>query len=196
MTTSSADADNGSYLSVYFAEGPTLSKWVKRLGWSWFRRHPLTLWEMLGSEVIARAWGTRCRHVLLEHGGGVLDYQFCRIQYYPLDSFLQGYPGVIGHFRVPQADSVDLTEKLPDRSHFLQAFLTSLHYYAMFLSCGLYQPRTCVSVASEALSKCGVQTPRSVWSPPRLAWWLLEQGYEWIPENPADDVCGPGRADA
>ena len=187
MITSSLDAaDNGTTsLRVYFAKGPTLKDWANRVGWRWLLRHPLTTWEILGTEFIGLAWKSDARHVLVAQGGGVLDYQYCKVVYYAESLFRVQYPNIIGWFDITHDQRVDLSYTQGDRPRWWIGLVVSRNYYGMFLTAGMYRPRTCVTVAAAALAAAGIRVPKKCWSPPRLAWWLMEQGYAFIPAETA-----------
>lgn len=192
MNTSSVDpgdADNGqTTLRLYFAKGPTLRTWADRVGWKWLLKHPLTLWEILGTEFIGWAWKSDARHVLIGQLGGVLDYQYCRVIFYPQDSFEDQYPNLLGYFEIPHDKWCNLqwyADQQTEAPHWRKALVTSLKYYGMFFTAGLYRPRTCVTVASEVLADADIEVPKKCWAPPRLAWWLLEEGYGFIPTGTA-----------
>jgi hypothetical protein len=181
------DADNGNTrLRIYFAKGPGLRVYIDRLGWCWLLRRPVTLWELLGTEFIGFFWQSKARHVLIGQAGGVLDYKFCGVSYYPQDKFEKTYPGLIGWFEIPHDKYCHLSYFVDEqRPHWLRALVTTVKYYGTFLTFGLIPARTCVTITRDVLGGAGVTVPPRIIGPPRLAWWLMEQGYAFVPSDAA-----------
>lgn len=199
MSTSSPDAsvpDNGT-LRVWFAEGVRLSHVTSRLKPGWWRKHPEWLTQVGGTELVGRWFDTRCRHILLEHGGTVLDVGWTHTTIYPVRAFARGYKGVVGCFEfaanpIPWSWASDWTagSACVQETTTTQALVSHL---AMFCTGGRWRPlrvETCVDVALVFLARVGVVFEKEPWNPPALCRYLLENGHVWHPRLsalPAED---------
>lgn len=190
MSTSFPDGgvlDNGT-LRVWFAEGVRLSHVNERLKPGWWRRHPEWLIQVGGTEFVGKWFGTRCRHVLLEHNGSVLDVGWTHTQVYSTRAFARGYKGVIGCFEfetepTPRSWATGWNSGNPcvQESNTLRALVANV---LMFCTANAWRPMhtsTCVDVALTFLGRLGVTFRKEPWHPTQLCRYLLEDGYVWLP---------------
>lgn len=179
-------------MRILFAGGDRITAYRQRHGWRglcWLaRRHPKTLYQMVGGSIVGLLGGWRgVSHVMVSDGDAVVDYTFAGTRFFPAVQWRQ-YPGVAGSCFIwtNPRPSIRRFEGRLD-ADWAELLRTTAAYWLLWLSFGRIKLLTdCIDVARVCLADIGIDVPAHVWTPKQLRRVLERHGYPYLPlESPA-----------